>query len=205
VGGLAVLRVPATVAVGALLPRLGPRLGRTGRLALAAGNARRVPVTRRSVQRPTGRKTNRLDAWNSRRFDTTMWTTCAKATAVPRTPTTAMGIDPAEAFCRIVDAAHNTARSWSPAPSTPAGFDTMMPKTLATATVDRLLRSRPPGADQGRQPPPRRGSRRKGSDPLELTNPAGDPVTTHPENLAPGDDLVTDWHVAAWSFVDCDS
>jgi IstB-like ATP binding protein len=50
-----------------------------------------------------------------------------------------IGPDAAEGFYRLVDAAYERR---SPAVSSnlhPAGFDELMPKTLATATVDRLL------------------------------------------------------------------
>jgi DNA replication protein DnaC len=44
-----------------------------------------------------------------------------------------------EAFYRVVDAAYER-RSVAVASNLhPSGFDTIMPKTLATATVDRLL------------------------------------------------------------------
>ena len=49
------------------------------------------------------------------------------------------GQDAAEAFYRIVDAAYER-RSIAVASNIhPSGFDTLMPKTLATATVGRLL------------------------------------------------------------------
>jgi DNA replication protein DnaC len=49
------------------------------------------------------------------------------------------GQDAAEAFYRIVDAAYERRSIAVTSNIHPSGFDTFMPKTLATATVDRLL------------------------------------------------------------------
>ena len=49
------------------------------------------------------------------------------------------GQDAAEAFYRIVDAAYERRSVAVTSNIHPSGFDTIMPKTLATATVDRLL------------------------------------------------------------------
>lgn len=49
------------------------------------------------------------------------------------------GPDAAEAFYRVVDAAYEKRSVAVTSNLHPAGFDTIMPKTLATATVDRLL------------------------------------------------------------------
>ena len=49
------------------------------------------------------------------------------------------GPDAAEAFYRIVDAAYERRSIAVTSNIHPGGFDTIMPKTLATATVDRLL------------------------------------------------------------------
>jgi DNA replication protein DnaC len=49
------------------------------------------------------------------------------------------GQDAAEAFYRLVDAAYEKRSLAVTSNLHPAGFDTIMPKTLATATVDRLL------------------------------------------------------------------
>jgi DNA replication protein DnaC len=49
------------------------------------------------------------------------------------------GQDAAEAFYRIVDAAYERRSIAVTSNIHPSGFDTIMPKTLATATVDRLL------------------------------------------------------------------
>lgn len=49
------------------------------------------------------------------------------------------GQDAAEAFYRIVDAAYERRSIAVTSNIHPSGFDSIMPKTLATATVDRLL------------------------------------------------------------------
>ena len=49
------------------------------------------------------------------------------------------GQDAAEAFYRLVDAAYEKRSVAVTSNIHPSGFDTIMPKTLATATVDRLL------------------------------------------------------------------
>jgi DNA replication protein DnaC len=49
------------------------------------------------------------------------------------------GQDAAEAFYRIVDAAYERRSVAVTSNIHPSGLDTIMPKTLATATVDRLL------------------------------------------------------------------
>ncbi|MFI9842516.1 IS21-like element helper ATPase IstB [Nonomuraea sp. NPDC051941] len=49
------------------------------------------------------------------------------------------GTDAAEAFCRIIDAAYERRSIAITSNIHPSGFDTIMPKTLATASVDRLL------------------------------------------------------------------
>ena len=49
------------------------------------------------------------------------------------------GQDAAEAFYRVVDAAYERRCVAVTSNLHPSGFDTIMPKTLATAAVDRLL------------------------------------------------------------------
>src|SRR5207237_7840030 len=49
------------------------------------------------------------------------------------------GQDAAEPFYRVVDAAYERRSVAVTSNLHPAGFDTIMPKTLATAAVDRLL------------------------------------------------------------------
>ena len=50
-----------------------------------------------------------------------------------------VGEDAAEGFYRLVDACYETRSLAVSSNLHPAGFDELMPKTLATATVDRLL------------------------------------------------------------------
>ena len=47
--------------------------------------------------------------------------------------------DAAEAFYRIIDAAYESRSIAVTSNIHPTGFDTIMPKTIATAAVDRLL------------------------------------------------------------------
>lgn len=49
------------------------------------------------------------------------------------------GQEAAEAFYRVIDAAYERRSVAVTSNLHPAGFDTIMPKTLATAAVDRLL------------------------------------------------------------------
>jgi DNA replication protein DnaC len=49
------------------------------------------------------------------------------------------GQEAAEAFYRVVDAAYERRSVAVTSNIHPSGFDQIMPKTLATATVDRLL------------------------------------------------------------------
>jgi DNA replication protein DnaC len=50
-----------------------------------------------------------------------------------------VGVDAAEGLYRLVDAAYEKRSIAVSSNLHPAGFDELMPKTLATATVDRLL------------------------------------------------------------------
>jgi DNA replication protein DnaC len=50
-----------------------------------------------------------------------------------------VGVDAAEGLYRLVDAAYEKRSIALSSNLHPAGFDELMPKTLATATVDRLL------------------------------------------------------------------
>ncbi len=50
-----------------------------------------------------------------------------------------VGHDTAEAFYRVIDAAYERRSVAVTSNIHPSGFDTIMPKTLATATVDRLM------------------------------------------------------------------
>jgi hypothetical protein len=58
------------------------------------------------------------------------------------------GQEAAEAFYRTTDAP--TPQSAVTSKIQPSGFDTIMPKILATATVDRLVNHAPPRPDQWR-------------------------------------------------------
>ncbi len=53
----------------------------------------------------------------------------------------AVAADAAEGLCRLVDAAYEKRLVAISSNLHPAGFDELMPKTLATATVDRLLQN----------------------------------------------------------------
>ena len=67
-------------------------------------------------------------------------------------------------------------------------FDSTMPKTLATATVDNQSAApRPPDPDHGRLAPPRRGPCRQGGDPAGHLTPAppGEHAATSLENWWP--------------------
>jgi DNA replication protein DnaC len=63
----------------------------------------------------------------------------AKAVVVDDIGMLPAGQDAAEAFYRITDAAYERRSVAVTSNIHPSGFDTIMPKTLATATVDRLL------------------------------------------------------------------
>lgn len=54
-------------------------------------------------------------------------------------PSTAAAPDAAEGFYRLVDAAYERRVQAVSSNLPPSGFDEIMPKTVATATVDRLL------------------------------------------------------------------
>jgi len=59
------------------------------------------------------------------------------------------GQDAAEAFYRVVEAAYEKRSVVVTSNLHPAGFDTIMPKTLATAAVDRLLHHAHLGVTEG--------------------------------------------------------
>ncbi len=80
-----------------------------------------------------------------------------------------VGPDAAEGLYRIADAAYERRSIAVSSNLHPSGFDELMPKTLATATVRPAHAPRPRLPDQRRQHPPHPGHRRKGRDPLELT------------------------------------
>ena len=87
------------------------------------------------------------------------------------------GQDAAEAFYRVVDAAYERRSVAVTSNLHPSGFDTIMPKTLATATVDRLLHHAHLVLTDGGSHPPLRSPRRQGGDATDLT--------THPEISCP--------------------
>ena len=64
------------------------------------------------------------------------------------------GQDAAEAFYRVIDAAYEKRSVVVTSNLHPSGFDTIMPKTLATATVNRCC-PRLRRAQPGQQPPAR--------------------------------------------------
>jgi DNA replication protein DnaC len=74
----------------------------------------------------------------------------------------------AEALYRVIDAAYERRSVAVTSNLHPSGFDTIMPKTLATATVDRLLHHAHIVLTEGTSHQPRRGNHRRGGDPLDL-------------------------------------
>ena len=80
-----------------------------------------------------------------------------------------VGEDAAEAFYRIIDAAYERRSIAVTSNIHPSGFDTIMPKTLAGASTDRLMHHAHLVTTTGDSVLPRRGPRRQGSGPLELT------------------------------------
>ena len=78
--------------------------------------------------------------------------------------------DAAEALFRVVDAAYEKRSIALTSNIHPAGFDELMPKTLATATVDRLLHHAHVLAHRRhRLLPARPGDRRQGGEAPHLT------------------------------------
>jgi hypothetical protein len=64
---------------------------------------------------------------------------CLPSSAARASPASAAGQAAAEALYRVVDAAYERRSVAVTSNLHPSGFDTIMPRTLATATVDRLL------------------------------------------------------------------
>ena len=83
------------------------------------------------------------------------------------------GQDAAEAFYRIIDAAYERRSIAVTSNIHPSGFDTIMPKTLATATVDRLLHHAHLVLTKGDSHRLAEALAGKGVIPLDLTPPAG--------------------------------
>ena len=94
------------------------------------------------------------------------------------------GQETAEAFYRVVDAAYERRSVAVTSNIHPSGFDQIMPKTLATATVDRLLHhAHLPVADHTRD----RGHGRVGLRRLQVTTVAGLDFPTPPRRSASPD------------------
>jgi hypothetical protein len=87
------------------------------------------------------------------------------------------GQDAAAAFYRVVDAAYERRSVAVTSNIHPSGFDSNMPKTLATATVDRLLHHAHLVLTKGDSHRLAEALAGKGVIPLELT--------THPETHCP--------------------
>jgi len=100
------------------------------------------------------------------------------------------GQEAAEAFYRVVDAAYERRSVAVTSNIHPSGFDSIMPKTMATATVDRLLHHAHLVAHQGRQPPARRGLGRQGGGATDLTSPRPD---GHPPGFLMAISQETSW------------
>ncbi|MEV7021190.1 ATP-binding protein [Kitasatospora sp. NPDC093558] len=82
----------------------------------------------------------------------------------------------AEAFDRVIAAAHERRSVVATGNLHPSGFDSIMPKTLATAAVDRLLHHAHIVLTGGHQPPPRAGHRRQGRRPARPRQAAPPPA-----------------------------
>ena len=72
------------------------------------------------------------------------------------------GQEAAEAFYRVIDAAYEKRSVALTSNLHPSGFDTIMPKTLATAAVDRFLHHAHMVSTDGALHPSRGSPRRKG-------------------------------------------
>lgn len=83
-----------------------------------------------------------------------------------------VGADAAEGLYRLVDAAYEKRSIAVSSNLHPAGFDELMPKTLATATVDRLLHHAHVCQTSGRLDPAHPGPRRERSHRDELIHDA---------------------------------
>ena len=88
------------------------------------------------------------------------------------------GQEAAEAFYRVVDAAYERRSVAVTTNLHPSGFDTIMPKTLATATVDRLLHHAHVVLTEGASYRLAEATAGKGVVPLGLT-PTGDQLSVH--------------------------
>jgi hypothetical protein len=83
-----------------------------------------------------------------------------------------VALDAAEALFRVVDAADEKRSIALTSNIHPAGFDELMPKTLATATVIGCCTTRTPADRRQRFLPPRPSDRRTGDEAPHLTGAA---------------------------------
>lgn len=93
-----------------------------------------------------------------------------------------VGEDAAEGFYRLVDACYETRSLAVSSNLHPAGFDELMPKTLATATVDRLLHHAHVCVTDGQSFRARPGHRRQGGDAATPLTGRGELMTVRGEN-----------------------
>ena len=128
-------------------------IGRAENLAVAGpvGNRqvsfRRGPRPRRDRERPEGRLVHPRVTGRRHRRAKADGSVARTVTRICRSDLIVVddigmlpaGQDAAEAFYRITDAAYERRSLAVTSNIHPSGFDTIMPKTLATATVDRLL------------------------------------------------------------------
>ena len=90
----------------------------------------------------------------------------------------------AEAFYRVVDAAYERRSVAVTSNLHPSGFDTIMPKTLATATVDRLLHHAHVVLTEGTSLRVSDATAGRGVMPLERAR-QGDQLSAHRESTCP--------------------
>ena len=95
------------------------------------------------------------------------------------------GQDAAEAFYRLVDAAYETRSVAVTSNLHPSGFDTIMPKSLATATRRPTPPPRPRRHHRRQLDPTRRSPRRQGGDTPHLTTTRGNQLSAHTEFSCP--------------------
>ena len=102
------------------------------------------------------------------------------------------GQDAAEAFYRVIDAAYERRSVAVTSNIHPSGFDTIMPKTLATATVDRLLHHAHLVLTKGDSHRLAEALAGKGGHPTDLTRrrearvrPPGPPTSATPDEPRP--------------------
>lgn len=91
--------------------------------------------------------------------------------------------DTAEALDRVVDAAYEKLSIVLSSNLHPAGFDELMPKTIANATVDRLLHHAHLVATTGDSNSPHPSHRRPRRQTPPRPNPTAVPLATSRQNL----------------------